>query len=89
MKVSKLGILAASAVASLIGTATFAAEPVTFNARSAQSGLWSDAQTWEKGRTPQAGDLVQVRTGHTVTYDVDSNAAIRMVRDMVALTGSS
>jgi len=57
----------------------FAAEPVVFNARTTQSGKWSDAQTWQGGRQPQAGDIVQVRTGHTVTYDVDSNAALRML----------
>ncbi|MGZ9129843.1 MAG: G8 domain-containing protein, partial [Candidatus Binatia bacterium] len=72
----------------LLATATFAAEPVTFSARTAQSGLWSDAQTWEKGRTPEAGDFVQVRPGHTVTYDVDSNASIRMVHIAGTLTFS-
>ncbi len=72
-------LLLPSLCALLLATATFAAEPVTFHTRTAQSGLWSDVQTWEKGRAPQAGDFVQVRTGHTVTYDVDSKAAIRMV----------
>jgi hypothetical protein len=48
----------------ILATATLAAEPVTFNARTAQSGPWSDAETWEGGRPPQAGDFVQVRSGH-------------------------
>ncbi len=56
-----------------------ALEPVTFNARTARSGLWSEPQTWEEGRLPKAGDFVQIRAGHTVTYDVDSSDAIRML----------
>lgn len=56
-----------------------AAEPVTFTTKTAQSGLWSDAKTWEGGRAPQAGDLVQVRAGHVVTYDVQSAAPLRML----------
>src|SRR3954449_7743791 len=64
---------------SLCAWALQAAEPVTFQARTAQSGAWSDARTWEKARPPQAGDMVQVRAGHTVTYDVDSVAQLRML----------
>ena len=65
-----------------------AAEPVVFNARTAASGKWSDAKTWEDGRVPQAGDFVQVRAGHTVTYDVDSDAALRMMHVAGTLTFS-
>ena len=72
----------------ILTTATFAAEPVVFHARTAQSGPWSDAQSWVGGRAPQAGDFVQVRTGHTVTYDVDSNAALRMLHVAGTLTFS-
>ena len=60
-------------------TALCATEPVVFNARTAQSGKWSDAQTWEGARQPQAGDFVQVRAGHVVTYDVNSDVALRML----------
>ena len=63
----------------LFAPAIFAAEPVVFNARTAQSGRWSDPQTWEGGRVPQAGDFVQVRTGQVVTYDVNSSDALRML----------
>ena len=56
-----------------------AAEQVTFNARTARSGPWSAAETWEASRLPQSGDFVQVRAGHVVTYDVDSSAALRMI----------
>lgn len=47
--------------------------------RSAQSGPWSAAATWEGGKVPAAGDKVQVRTGHTVTYDVKSEQVIRSI----------
>ena len=58
-----------------------AAEPVTvtFDARSVKSGAWSDAATWANRRAPKAGDRVQVRSTHTVVYDVASTDAIRMI----------
>ncbi|OAI57979.1 hypothetical protein AYO49_01685 [Verrucomicrobiaceae bacterium SCGC AG-212-N21] len=78
---------------SLLGTlilpvALFAAEPVVFNARTAQNGKWSDPQTWENGRVPQAGDFVQVRAGQVVTYDVHSDVALRMLHIAGTLTFS-
>jgi len=47
--------------------------------RSAQSGPWSAPQTWGGGIVPGAGAKVQVRPGHTVTYDVSSDQAIRSI----------
>jgi hypothetical protein len=47
--------------------------------RSAGSGPWSAAATWEGGRVPGGGARVQVRTGHTVTYDVKSDQVIRSI----------
>jgi hypothetical protein len=47
--------------------------------RSARSGPWSEPATWDGGAVPKAGDRVQVRSGHTVVYDVSSDAAIRVV----------
>ena len=38
--------------------------------RSVQSGAWSNAATWEGNEIPSHGVQVQVRPGHTVTYDV-------------------
>ena len=61
---------------------------VVFHARTAQSGQWSDVKTWEGGRQPQAGDYVQVRAGHAVTYDVNSAAALRMLHVAGKLTFS-
>jgi len=69
-------------------TAALGSETVVFQARTASSGKWSDAETWVERRQPQAGDFVQVRTGHTVTYDVHSDTALRMVHIAGTLTFS-
>ncbi len=47
--------------------------------RSAQSGPWSEASTWEGGAVPGAGARVQVQGGHTVLYDQDSDRPIRSI----------
>ena len=54
--------------------------------RSAKSGPWSAADTWEGGKVPAAGARVQVRTGHTVTYDLTSDEAVRSVHVAGTLT---
>lgn len=54
--------------------------------RSAKSGLWSAASTWEGGKIPAASARVQVRTGHIVTYDVNSDQAIRAIHVAGTLT---
>src|SRR5437763_974711 len=48
--------------------------------RSANSGPWSVAATWDTGKVPGAGARVLIRPGHTVTYDAESNTAIRAVQ---------
>src|SRR5262245_50748892 len=48
--------------------------------RSASSGPWSAATTWEAGRVPGAGDRVLIRAGHRVVYDVESAHAIRVLQ---------
>lgn len=45
--------------------------------RTAKSGPWSAGATWEGGAVPGAGARVHVLAGHRVTYDVDSDAALR------------
>ena len=55
-------------------------------ARSAQSGPWSSLDTWEAKRKPAPGGLVEIRPGHTVTYDVKSDDAIRMVHVLGTLS---
>ena len=59
-------------------------EPVGI--RSARSGPWSAVSTWEGRQLPKAGDRVLIRTGHTVTYDVSSPEAIRLLRIAGTLT---
>jgi hypothetical protein len=44
--------------------------------RSAKNGSWSEPSTWEGGKVPPVGARVQVRSGHVVTYDVNSDQAI-------------
>jgi hypothetical protein len=54
--------------------------------RSAKSGPWSQPATWEGNAVPRAGDRVQIVTGHTVTYDVHSEAVIRSLHVAGTLT---
>jgi hypothetical protein len=54
--------------------------------RSAQSGPWSKPATWEGGKVPAAGARVQVREGHAVTYDVQSDQVIRLLHVAGTLT---
>src|SRR4051794_38992697 len=54
--------------------------------RSAQSGPWSDPKTWHGGKVPGAGARVQIRPGHTVTYDVTDGPAIRFIHVAGILT---
>jgi hypothetical protein len=63
-----------------------AAEPARPLLRSARSGPWSAAATWEGGRLPAAGDRVQVRAGHTVVYDVRSERVLRSLHVAGTLT---
>src|SRR5215469_8153239 len=76
-----LGVMLASGVAAAEGRA---AGPELV--RSAGSGPWSAPRTWEGGKVPGAGARVQVRAGHTVTYDVKSDAVIRSVHVAGTLT---
>ncbi len=54
--------------------------------RSAKSGAWSAASTWEGGKAPGAGARVQVREGHVVVYDTSSGPPIRAVHVAGTLT---
>ncbi len=62
----------------LRGAAGIAGEPDRL-VRSAGSGRWSEGATWEGRRVPGAGERVQVRAGHVVTYDVKTTEAIRSI----------
>ena len=47
--------------------------------RSAQDGPWSAEATWEGGTVPGAGARVQIRGGHRVIYDQESDTTIRSI----------
>lgn len=47
--------------------------------RSANSGDWSAAQTWEGGKIPAAGARVHILAGHSVRYDAASDDVIRAI----------
>ncbi len=67
-----------AAVAAFVSTSLApAAEPPLI--RSAKSGPWSATDTWTGGKVPGAGVRVQVRPGHTIVYDVKSDAVIRSI----------
>jgi hypothetical protein len=54
--------------------------------RSAKSGTWSASATWEGGKVPAAESRVQIRAGHTVVFDVQSEKPVRMVHVAGRLT---
>src|SRR5690606_17624919 len=53
------------------GIPAFCAQP---DVTTVASGAWSSGATWSTGRMPAAGDAVRIAAGHTVTYDVVSDA---------------
>lgn len=53
------------------------AQPTVPVIRSAQSGPWSKAATWEGGKVPAAGVKVHIRQGHEAVYDLHSDQVIR------------
>ncbi|HEX4611698.1 MAG TPA: G8 domain-containing protein [Urbifossiella sp.] len=76
----------AAGFAALVPAAVHADDKAPPLIRSAKSGPWSAAATWEGGAVPAAGARVQVRPGHTVVYDVKSDAVIRSVHAGGTLT---
>jgi hypothetical protein len=76
----------AQAVVLAAAVGSYAADSETAVSRSARSGQWSAAATWETGRVPDAGARVLVREGHTVLYDIASNKAIRAINVAGTLT---
>jgi hypothetical protein len=66
-----------------VGSATDKLPPFV---RTARSGDWSEAATWEGGKLPAAGERVQIRAPHQVVYDVKSDAVIRSIHVAGTLT---
>lgn len=54
--------------------------------RSAQSGPWSAAATWEGGKIPESLAKVLIRSGHAVRYDIQSEVVIRCINVAGTLT---
>jgi hypothetical protein len=82
-------VIVLAALGLLGAAAAGAAEPGASGpalVRSARSGPWSAPATWEGGQVPGAGARVQVRTGHTVTYDAASDQVIRSIHVAGTLT---
>src|SRR5262245_23678370 len=80
----RLGIVALGLITATTGHAQHtpapaSGAPVATLIRSAKNGPWSASDTWEGGRVPAAGARVQIRTGHSVTYDTKSDEAIRSI----------
>src|SRR5205823_1845761 len=73
------GIIAAVLSGLMWTSLAGAAPPNNDWSRSARSGQWSDPTTWEGGAVPGAGARVQVRPGHAVVYDLNSDRPIRSV----------
>ncbi len=69
------------AMAQLCGFASkaFAEDSVAPFTTTAKSGRWSEADTWEGGKIPAEGARVRVSAGHSVIYDVKSDAPIRFI----------
>ena len=53
---------------------------------SERDGAWSAGATWNGGSVPRAGARVLIRAGHTVTYDISSEQAIRVIHVAGTLT---
>jgi hypothetical protein len=72
-------VVLALAVAPLLAGGAVQADTPVFDVRSAASGRWSDAATWQPARPPRDGDRVLIQPGHTVIYDAADDAVIRSI----------
>src|SRR4051794_25775050 len=62
------------------GSQSFAkAAPTTEKIKSRQSGPWSATTTWEGGKIPSAGSVVEIAAGHKIAYEANVDEAIRFV----------
>ncbi len=68
-------LLASLAACALLAAPSFAADPPVI--KSAKSGPWFAAATWEGNAVPGGGARVLIREGHAITYDAKSDAVIR------------
>ena len=68
-------LLTSLAACALLAAPSFAADPPVI--KSAKSGPWFAAATWEGNAVPGGGARVLIREGHAITYDAKSDAVIR------------
>ena len=68
-------LVSSLAALALFAAPAFAADPPV--TRSAKSGPWSAASTWDGNAVPGSGARVLILAGHAITYDVKSDAVIR------------
>ena len=54
-----------------------------------RNGNWSDPSTWAFGQVPQAGAMVNIPAGYTVTYNVNGASQLKWLRVNGALTFST
>src|SRR5512135_28000 len=54
-----------------------------------RNGNWSDPSTWAFGQVPQAGAMVNIPAGYTVTYNVNGASQLKWLRVNGALTLST
>src|SRR5438128_7335514 len=82
--------LSETPVYALLTTLVLAADPAPAELppiiRSAASGPWSAAATWNGGKVPATGDRVLIRGGHRVVYDVHSEHVFRGINIVGQLT---
>jgi hypothetical protein len=79
--------LAALLTTLCLATVCNAADPPVI--RSVRSGPWSDPATWSEKKIPGTGARVLIREGHSIVYDVKSDAVIRGLNIAGALSFST
>jgi hypothetical protein len=77
-------LLLFGAICGGIASSATAGEPPLI--RSARSGTWSSAESWQGGIVPATGDRVQIRRGHTIVFETRVVEPIRSIHIAGTLT---
>jgi hypothetical protein len=78
--ISKTAIALAGALLAAVAPSVSGAEPVNDASpvvRTAKSGAWSNAATWEGGKVPVGNVRALVREGHQIIYDLKATKPLR------------
>ena len=81
-----LCLLSSQCASEITAAEESADSPLAALIRTARSGPWSSETTWEGGKIPGSAARVQIREGHTVTYDISSDQVIRSIHVAGTLT---